>query len=305
MSALRARVGAELDGRRADDAVLRSFQGFSRKEVKELFEAGRVRADDKRLRKGDRVRAGSELTVEAPSAPIAPDPSIPLSVLFESPDFVIVDKPAGLPSAPLVRTDNRSLASALLARYPEMQGVGFREREPGLVHRLDNETSGVLLAARNREAFAAARRAFESAGFQKRYLAIVPSGLSGSGRIDTLLGPDSADPQRVRVLTAAEEGYAKSCSTQYHVLESGAGLSLVELDVERAFRHQIRVHLAHLGYPIVGDAVYGGLPAPTLGTRHALHGSYIAWAGDGLRAGFRAEAALPAELRALLEGGVD
>jgi 23S rRNA pseudouridine1911/1915/1917 synthase len=303
MTALRALVTAELDGRRADDAVLRCFDGFSRKEVRELFEAGRVRADDKRLKKGDRVRAGSELTLEAPSAPIAPDASIPLSVLFESADFVIVDKPAGLPSAPLVRTENRSLAAALLARYPEMQGVGFREREPGLVHRLDNETSGVLLAARNSEAFAAARRAFESSGFQKRYLAVVPSGLPGHGRIETLLGPDSAEPQRVRVYTDAPEGYAKPCRTQYQVLESGSGLSLVELSVERAFRHQIRAHLAHLGFPIVGDAVYGGLPAPVLGARHALHGSYIAWAGDALRSGFRAEAGLPVELRALLEGG--
>ena len=243
--------------------------------------------------------------MDAPSAPIAPDPSIPLQVLFESAEFVIVDKPAGLPSAPLVRTENRSLAAALLARYPEMQGGGFREREPGLVHRLDNETSGVLLAARTAEAFAAARLAFESSGFQKRYLAVVPSGLPESGRIDSLLGPDRAEPQRVRVYADGDPkaGYLKACHTQYQVLESGSGLSLVELQVERAFRHQIRVHLAHLGFPIVGDSVYGGRPAPVLGTRHALPGSYIAWAGDARRAGFRAEAGLPVELRALLEGG--
>lgn len=305
---LRIVVGDDLGGHRADDAVRRSFPGFSRKEVQELFDAGRVRGDGKRLKKGDRVERGVELWVQAPSLPIAPDPTIALVVLFESKDFVIVDKPAGLPTAPLVRTDTRSLAAALLARYPEMAGVGFREREPGLVHRLDTETSGVVLAARSAEAFEVARAAFDSAQLEKRYLAVVGSGLPpralpDAGEIETLLGPDSADARRVRVYDEAPEGYAKLSRTRFRVLERAARFTLVELDVERAFRHQIRVHLAHLGFPIAGDALYGGPPAPELGARHALHGSYIAWAGDAERAGFRAEAGLPAELRLLLAGG--
>lgn len=287
-------------GRRADDAVLRSFPGFSRKEVKELFEAGRVRGSGRRLKKGDRVERGMELTVEAPGVPIAPDPSIPLTVLFESEDFVIVDKPAGLPTAPLVRTETRSLAAALLARYPEMLGVGFREREPGLVHRLDNETSGVVLAARSPSAFEAARSLFESSLLEKRYLAVVAGDGPEAGELETWLGPDPIDPRRVRVSTEPADGYAKLSQTRYRVLRRGSGFALVELSVERAFRHQIRAHLAHLGYPIAGDAVYGGAVVPELGQRHALHASYIAWAGDAARPGFRAEAGLPAELAALV-----
>lgn len=297
---LRARVSVELGGHRADDAVLRSLPGFTRNEVKQLFDDGRVRVDGKRLKKGDRVAAGSELTVEASEAPIAPDPTISLDVVFESSDFVIANKPAGLPSAPLVRTESRSLAAALLARYPEMQGVGFREREPGLVHRLDTETSGVVLAARNEAAFRAARALFESALIEKRYLAVVSRGLTGSGQIDSLLGPDSADRRRVRVFRELPPGYAKPALTRYRVLNEGARFTLVELDVERAFRHQIRAHLADLGYPIAGDALYGGAEVPQLGARHALHGSYIAWSGDAARVGFRAEVALPEELGALL-----
>jgi 23S rRNA pseudouridine1911/1915/1917 synthase len=305
---LRVVIGDDLAGHRADDAVRRSFPGFSRKEVQELFDAGRVRGDGQRLKKGDRVARGVELRVQAPSLPIAPDASIPLQVLFESADFVIVDKPAGLPTAPLVRTDTRSLAAALLARYPEMLGVGFREREPGLVHRLDNETSGVVLAARSARAFEAARTLFDTSRIEKRYLAVVGSGsepreLPAAGEIETLLGPDSADARRVRVYSEEPEGYAKLSRTRYRVLERSARFALVELEVERAFRHQIRVHLAHLGFPIAGDALYGGPPAPELGARHALHGSYIAWAGDAERAGFRAEAGLPAELRLLLGAG--
>jgi 23S rRNA pseudouridine1911/1915/1917 synthase len=299
---LRVTLGGELDGRRADDSVLESFTGFSRREAKELFDAGRVRVDGRRVKKGDRVRRGQVLEVEAPASPIAPDAEQPLLVLFESADFVIVDKPAGLPTAPLSRSDGRSLAAALLSRYPEMAGVGFREREPGLVHRLDTETSGVVLAARHPGAFEAARAAFDSHGFEKRYLAITERGLPEQGVVDTWLGPDAADPRRVRVWSEMPDGYAKRCESRYRVVQVGARFALVELAVERAFRHQIRAHLAHLGFPIAGDAVYGGPTAPELGRRHALHGSYIAWAGDGRRAGFRAEARLPAELAALVDG---
>jgi 23S rRNA pseudouridine1911/1915/1917 synthase len=292
-----------LAGHRADDAVLRSFPGFSRSEVKALFEAGLVRADRRRLKKGDRVLAGVTLTVEAPATAITPDASIPLTVLFESDDYVIVDKPAGLPTAPLMRTDTRSLAAALLARYPEMAGVGFRDREPGLVHRLDTETSGVVLAARSSDAFKAARALFASALIEKRYLAVCGTGLKPQGEVETLLGPDSSDPRRVRVYDFDTDGYAKLVRSKYRVVESGPRFALVELSVESAFRHQIRAHLAYLGRPIVGDALYGGEVVPELGARHALHGSVIAWDGDAARSGFRGEAPLPAELGRLLETG--
>ncbi len=297
---LRLVIAEDMAGQRADEAILRAFSGFSRKEVKGLFEAGRVRCAGRRLKKGDRLEPGSELVIDAPAEPIVADASLALEVLFESADFVVVNKPAGLPTAPLIRTENRSLAAALLARYPEMQGVGFREREPGLVHRLDNETSGVVLAARNQAAFQAARALFESALISKRYLAVVVRSLADSGEVETLLGPDSTDPRRVRVHEDAPTGYAKLATTRYRVLQRSARYALVEVSVERAFRHQIRAHLAHLGYPIVGDALYGGAAEESLGARHALHASYIAWAGDAARAGFRAEAGLPDELRALL-----
>lgn len=297
---LRLLIGADLSGRRADEVVLRSFPGFSRKEVRDLFEAGRIRLLGRRLKKGDRVEAG-ELVVEAPASPITPEPSLPLQVLFESADFVIVDKPAGLPTAPLSRREPRSLAAALLARYPELSGVGFREREPGLVHRLDTQTSGVVLAARSQSAFELARALFDASAIDKRYLAVTQRGLPNAGEIETLLGPDPADARRVRVFEQRPDTYAKLCRTRYRVLREER-FALVELEVTRAFRHQIRAHLAHLGFPIVGDAVYAGPAAPELGARHALHGSVIAWAGDGARAGFRGEAPLPDELLALVGG---
>jgi 23S rRNA pseudouridine1911/1915/1917 synthase len=298
---LQVTIDSGLAGHRADDVVLRCLPGFSRSEVKALFEAGRISSGSRRLKKGDRVELGSVLVVRAPREPIQPDPSLPLKVLFESDDFVIVDKPAGLPTAPLLRTETRSLAAALLARYPEMRGVGFREREPGLVHRLDTETSGVVLAARQAAAFETARALFDSGSIDKRYLAVVATGLGGEGEIQTRLGPDSADPRKVRVYDDGDSSYAKLARTRYRLVQTGSQFALVELVVERAFRHQIRAHLAHIGYPIAGDALYGGPAAPVLGARHALHASLIAWAGDARRAGFRAEAGLPPELGRLLE----
>jgi 23S rRNA pseudouridine1911/1915/1917 synthase len=268
-----------------------------------LFEAGKVRVDGRRVRKGDRVAGGGELCVEANGSPIAPDPDAPLEVLFESADFVIVNKPAGVPTAPLVRSEARTLASALLARYPEMATVGFRAREPGLVHRLDTETSGVVLAARHTAAFEAARALFDAKLIEKRYLAVVQPGLAESGAIETWLGPDASDPRRVRVYRDAPDAYAKLARSEFRVVERGSHFWLVEVTIASAFRHQVRAHLAALGAPIAGDAVYAGASVPSLGARHALHGAYIAWAGDATLGGFRAEAGLPLALRELLTGG--
>ena len=138
-----------------------------------------------------------------------------------------------------MRTDSRSLAAALIARYPEMIGVGFREREPGLVC-IGSTTRppASMLAARNAEAFRAARALFESSLIEKRYLAVVDAAFSGEGVVETLLGPDTADPRRVRVYADAPDGYSKLATTRYRVVERGARFNLVELSVERAFRHQ-------------------------------------------------------------------
>ena len=162
------------------------------------------------------------------------------TVLFESDEFVIVDKPAGLPTAPLVRTETRSLAAALLARYPEMAGVGFREREPGLVHRLDNETSGVVLAARTQAAFQTARSLFESSLLEKRYLAVVAKDAPAQGELTTLLGPDPANPKSVRVFAEPPDGYAKECHTSYKVLERGEKIELLVDKTEVLDQHAFK-----------------------------------------------------------------
>jgi 23S rRNA pseudouridine1911/1915/1917 synthase len=181
-----------------------------------------------------------------------------------------------------------------------MATIGKRLREPGLVHRLDTQTSGLLVACRTSEAFRRLERALASGKLEKRYLAIAGGEqLPDEGSIDRALSPDPRRRGRVVTADAAVSGYARSSLTRYRVVERRGSLVLVELRMKRGFRHQIRAHLAALGAPLVGDGLYGGKPWPEHPERHALHASYVAWAGDGTLAGFEVEADMPLDMREL------
>jgi len=170
------------------------------------------------------------------------------------------------------------------------------------VHRLDTQTSGLMLAARSSQSFQRLVRALELERLQKRYLAVVlAAGLPDRGEISRPLAPDPAHPERVRVLEpAATGGYARHKITRYRVVRVAHGRALLEVQVGSAFRHQIRAHLAAIGHPIAGDAVYGGEPVAALGARHALHASALSWPGDAGIAGFSVSEPLPNELAQLL-----
>ena len=292
------------NGSRLDKFLSERLEGVGRQKAAALCAAGSVRIDGQRAKKSALVTAGARITVQLDEpAFIAAEPDLPLEVRLERPELVVVNKPAGMPSAPLDMGERGTLCSALLARYPEMRGVGYRAREPGIVHRLDTQTSGLVLAARSADAFTRLSHALDLENIRKRYLAVVaPADIAESGEISRALAPDAAHPERVRVLEPGElSGYARHKVTRYRVKQLGAGRALLELDVGSAFRHQIRAHLAAIGHPIVGDAVYGGEPAAELGARHALHASQISWTGDATIAGFSVVEPLPAELWALLD----
>ncbi len=301
----RAFIASESDaGKRLDQFLNERIPDLGRKRTAELCAEGNACIDGKRAKKSALVTAGATVSVELPEhAELTAEPELPLAVRLERSDLVIVDKPAGMPSAPLELGERGTLCNALLARYPEMRGVGHRAREPGLVHRLDTQTSGLVLAARSAEAFARLASALELETLRKRYLALVtPGDLPERGEISRALAPDAAHPERVRVLDPADfSGYARQKTTKYRVLERRADRALVEVEIGSAFRHQIRAHLASIGYPIVGDRVYGGEAVPALGARHALHASELRWDGDDASAGFSCSEPLPAELTALLE----
>ncbi|HEX3128533.1 MAG TPA: RluA family pseudouridine synthase, partial [Thermoanaerobaculia bacterium] len=230
-----------------------------------------------------------------------------LRILYEDADLVALDKPAGLTVHPGAGRTTGTLAHHLLARYPEMVGVGGEGR-PGIVHRLDQGTSGVLMVARTAAAYHRLARAFAGREVDKRYLAIAyGEPKPPEGWIDAPIGRHAV---RRKEMTVRSDG--RPSRTGYKTLAARAGISLLELQLETGRTHQIRVHLKHIGHPLVGDPVYGearwkGLPKPVQARlrdfpRPALHAWKLALAHpiDGRRLEF--EAPVPADLKELWEG---
>lgn len=306
-------------GARLDKLIVQKVPGLGRAAAKRLFSEGRVRliaggeGYGHRAAKGDVAGANDviELDLEpegAASAAVA-DPDLPLQIVLETAEAVVADKPAGQPTAPLDPGERGSLANALVAKYPEMAGIGFSPREPGLVHRLDTGTSGLVLAARTEQAFQTLSAALKEARLDKRYLVICSAvDLPESGTIDFPLAPHPKDRRRVYPCIHPRDvvRYApRPATTSYVKLREHDGLALVEVRAPKAARHQIRAHFAAIEHPLLGDTLYGGAPLP--GTpegeespRHALHAHLIVWKGDKTMPAFTAESPLPADLAALL-----
>ena len=294
---IRFRIEAGEAGQRLDKLLVRHVPGLGRREAAELFSAGKVRVGGRPVKKAVLAREGDELTVER-EALLDSEAAPALVVRIETAHYVVVSKPAGQPSVPRRGGEPRSLAAALLRRYPELDGIGYRPGEPGLVHRLDTQTSGLLLAARSDFGFRTLTGALKAGAIDKRYLAIVEQhGLTDSGSIDLPLAPARRGSRRV--VADPEQEHAGS-ATHFRVLERRGVWALLEISVSRAYRHQVRVHLASLGHPIAGDTLYGGPAAPELGARHALHGSRLAWPGTSTLAGFEVDEPMPDDMRRLL-----
>lgn len=291
------------------DKVVALALGLGRGPVRRLFDEGRVRVGTRPGVKGDVLPDGARVEVTLPEAPeggaaVADlSPARPLVVLVETARVVVVDKPAGQPSAPLRPGETGALANALVGRYPEMAGVGFHPREPGLVHRLDTGTSGVVVAARSVAAFDALTAGLKAGHLAKDYFAVCQDDdLPEAGHVDIPLAPHPKDTRRVLACLHprdVERLEPRPASTEYRVERRANGRALVRVRAARALRHQIRAHLAAVGCPIVGDELYGAEAVPGF-DRHALHAAFVGWSGDDDVPPFEARSPLPAELEALL-----
>jgi len=302
-------------GVRLDKLLSAKLEGVGRTAVKRLFIEGRVRmgpegSSPRRAAKGDVASQGFvvEVDIETTNASAVADPEAPLEVVLETPQLLVLEKPAGMPTAPLAPGEKGSLANALVARYPEVACCGFSPREPGLCHRLDTETSGLVLAARTVEAFETLTTALREGRLDKRYWLLVSSdGLPEAGTIDIPLAPHPKDRRRVLACTHprdVERESPRPATTTWTKVREHAGIALVEARAPKALRHQIRAHFAAIGHPLLGDALYGGDTTCGL-TRHALHACRIAWGGDARVPAFTASSALPEELERLLRDDVE
>jgi len=287
---------------RLDRAVARLF-GVSRGKAMEWIAEGRVRVDGRRAPKGSQVAGGSRLSVRVPpsDAPVA-QPELPIRIVHADEHVVVADKPAGMPSHPLKARETGTAANALVGRFPELARVGPAPREGGLVHRLDTDTSGLLLAARTDAAHAALRAQFAARTVEKGYLALVAGELQAGGEIAVPLAHDPQDPRRVRAASDpdwAEAHGARPALTRFEPRERRRGFTLVDVEIATGVMHQIRAHLAFIGHPLAGDELYGG-PRLTGLSRHFLHAARLRFAHPaGGRAHF--ESALPPDLARILE----
>ena len=303
---LELKIPPELAGERLDSALARLLPEQSRTRIKGWIEAGDVTLGRLACRPSERVAAGARVSVrmrpEAPqSAVLAED--IPLDVVFEDRDCLVVNKPAGLVVHPGAGNPRHTLQNALLGRDPGLRGLS----RSGLIHRLDKDTSGLLVVARTPEAHTALTRQLMARSVAREYRAVCAGVMTGGGTVEAPIGRHRAD--RLRMAVRAD---GRAAVTHYRVLERFRAHTYVDVKLETGRTHQIRLHLAHLHYPIVGDPVYGGRFARPAGAsdalvatlrgfkRQALHAASLAF--EHPRTGRRVEfhAALPADFQGLL-----
>ncbi len=292
-----------LDGERLDAAIARMF-GLSRTRAAQLIEAGAVLADGRPAGKSDRVTAGDWLDVALP--PAAPVPAMPrpgpvpgLAVIYEDADIIVVDKPQGVAAHPSVGWEGPTVLQGLLAAGYQIATSGAAERQ-GIVHRLDANTTGLMVVAKSERAYSALKRAFRQREVDKRYHALVqghPDPLRGT--IDAPIGRHPAGNGRFAIVADG-----RPAVTHYDVIEAFPAASLTQIKLETGRTHQIRVHMAAVRHPCVGDRLYGADPAlaARLGvSRQWLHAVALAFAhpADGRLMEFTS--GYPADLSASLE----
>lgn len=299
-------VEPEQAGMRLDKLVCDKLPGVGRAAVKRLFVEGRVRVGTSRAAKGDVATQGAtvEVDVESMDAAAVAEPDAPLQVVLETDAILVLEKPAGQPTAPLAPGERGTLVNALVARYPDVASCGFSTREPGLCHRLDTDTSGLVLAARTPEAFTTLTTALREGRLDKRYWLVVNAeGLPESGTIDIPLAPHPKDRKRVLACVHprdVERNNPRAATTTFTKVREAGPLALVEARAPKALRHQIRAHMAAIGHPLVGDVLYGGAQGSRPIARHALHAYWIAWGGDAVVPAFTSTSPLPKDIEALL-----
>lgn len=260
-------------------------------------------------RKGDRVSGGDRLSFVGPADMLSdappPAPQLEITIIYEDESILAVDKPAGLPTHGFSGRDGATLANFLAAQRPGILNVGTSRWEPGLVHRLDIETSGVVLIAKTQAAFDALREQFRRREIKKTYLALVWGQPIERGTIELALAHDRGDRRRMVAVQHPERSTDRRlwrATTHYHVVASAGGLSLLEVEMETGVTHQIRVHLSSNGYPIVGDSLYGADYPESFGlARHFLHARRLTLRHPASGQLFSIDAELANELREVLQ----
>ena len=277
---------------RLDQFLVRELPKFSRSRIQQLIRTGSVTLNGSPARPRELVRTGDRIEVnEPPPEKIDNQPeAIPLDVLYEDEELIVINKPAGLVVHPGAGHREHTLVNALLHHFPKLSGIGGKER-PGIVHRLDKETSGCLVVAKTDEAHRGLSTQFAERTVEKAYLALVAGQLrKSSGTIEEKIGRHPVDRQRMS--TTSKRG--RAAKTDYRVISASDEVSLLECKLHSGRTHQIRVHLHHLGHPVLGDKVYGGKYEKNFG-RQMLHAWRLGFQHPGTLEWKNFEASLPTD----------
>jgi 23S rRNA pseudouridine1911/1915/1917 synthase len=286
-------------GRRLDRFVAGSAAGLSRSSVQKLIAAGRVTVNGGDQRASYAVVPGDTVMVQMPDLPAEGEPIVPraLSVLYEDAAILVIDKPAGLVVHEATGHKGETLVSALVARRPDLAAAGLDPQRPGIVHRLDRDTSGVIVVAMEPASLAALQRQFRLREVHKEYLALVHGSPAPSrAAIEAPISRDQAN--RARMALSSEGRYARS---EFEVLERFRGFSLVAVNLMTGRTHQIRVHMAAIGYPVVGDKTYGPRREALGAARQMLHAQRLTLTHPLTQDLMTFEAPVPADMQALLD----
>ena len=286
----------ESGGRRLDFWLAGSSTGLTRSQLRRLIESGSVLLNGRPAKPAQRVKRGDRVSVLVPPPrPLDLAPQwMPLKVVYQDEDLVVIDKPPGLPVHPGPGHPARTLVNGLLALCPDIQGIGDGLR-PGIVHRLDKDTSGLIVAAKNHHAHKSLSAQLKDRLVVKGYLALATGKPARPrGEIDAPIARDPRRRKRMAVVLGGRES-----RTGYRVLESFAGFSLLELYLKTGRTHQVRVHLAHLGLPLLGDGLYGR-SSPLL-SRHFLHAHHLQFKHPTTGNDVEFRSGLPQDLAAVVD----
>ena len=292
-------VAAERAGLRLDRFLALELPEFSRSRLQALITGGCVKLNGAVPRTRELVKTGDVVQLEVPALEkieAAPE-AIPFPILFEDEDLIVLDKPAGMVVHPGAGNTAGTLVNALLHHCPTLSGIGGKER-PGIVHRLDKETSGCLVVAKNDATHRELSKQFAARTLKKIYLALVAGQLKKpAGTIDAPIGRHPVHRQRMSISRTSR---GRSAMTEYRVARAGVEMSLVECALHSGRTHQIRVHLHHLGNPVLGDKLYAAKTAKGF-PRQMLHAWRLGFTHPRTGKWMEFEAPLPEDFRAVLD----
>ena len=277
---------------RLDQFLAKQLPKYSRSRLQQLIRGGLVRLNEQSTRPRQIVRGGDRIDLTEPpleKIDIRPEP-IPLEILFEDDDLIVINKPAGLTVHPGAGQREHTVVNALLSHCATLSGIGGKER-PGIVHRLDKETSGCLVVAKNDMAHRELSKQFAARTVEKIYLALVAGKLrKPAGLIEEKIGRHPVHRRRMRVTSLR----GRTATTEYRVIRSSNQASLIECRLHSGRTHQVRVHLHHLGHPVLGDKIYAPRFAKNF-PRQMLHAWKLGFHHPGTGDWKILEAPLPAD----------